>query len=76
MRPHDVHSGQRNPSDGQDRRLNQRLYSVDEAATYLGISPWTVREMIWRGDLACIRLGRRVLLDLQDLDRLIIEHKQ
>ena len=55
--------------------LEQRLYSITIAAKYLGLSPWTIREMIWRGDLPSVRMGRRVMLDLQDLDRYIAAHK-
>jgi excisionase family DNA binding protein len=45
-----------------------RLISIPEAATHLSLSPWTIREMVWRGDLPHVRAGRRVLLDLHDLD--------
>lgn len=46
----------------------RRLCSVAEAARYLAVSTWTVREMVWRGDLPHLRQGRRILLDLRDLD--------
>jgi excisionase family DNA binding protein len=31
------------------------------------VSGWTVRSLIWKGDLPHVRVGRRVLVDLQDL---------
>jgi len=45
-----------------------RLCSIQEAATYLAVSDWTVRRMVWTGALPHIRRGRRILLDLRDLD--------
>jgi len=53
----------------------KRLYSVQEAAGYLGLSGWTVRELIWKGELPHVRVCRRILLDVQDLDALILRNK-
>ena len=53
----------------------KRLYSIKEAAEYLALSTWTVRELIWQGVLPHVRLGRRILIDIQDLDALITHHK-
>jgi excisionase family DNA binding protein len=53
---------------GKPRPIPPRLCSIPEAATYLSLSPWTIREMVWRGDLPHVRAGRRVLLDFRDLD--------
>ncbi len=55
--------------------LPRRLYDIKAVAGYLGISPWTVREMIWRGDLPYVRLGRRQYLDIKDVDALIEGNK-
>ena len=55
--------------------LPRRLCSLADAASYLAVSDWTVRQMIWRGDLPHIRRGKRVLLDLQDLERWIAREK-
>ncbi len=56
--------------DGQSRAqtLPRRLCAIAEAARFLAVSTWTVREMVWRGDLPHIRNGRRILLDLRDLE--------
>ena len=51
-----------------------RLLSVREAAAVLGISERTIRSLVSRGELPCVRIGRRVLFDPQDLETFI--HKQ
>ena len=52
------------------------LKSVEEAAVLLGISPWTVRAYIREGKLRPVRLGRRVLVSEEELERLIAEGQQ
>lgn len=52
-----------------------RLLSINDAAKYLGVSPWHVRRLVWRGDLPSVRVGRLVRLDRGDLDQYIEEQK-
>jgi excisionase family DNA binding protein len=54
-----------------DRRPGRRLLTLREAACYLGISPWTLRELTWKGSLPVVRMTRKLHFDLQDLDRFI-----
>ena len=56
-------------------QLLKRLYSVREAARYLGVSPWSVRNLQKLRTLPCVRQGRRVLFDIHDLERHIENHK-
>jgi excisionase family DNA binding protein len=49
--------------------------TLRQASAYLGISPWTVRELIWRGRLPAVRITRKVHLDLRDLDSFIERSK-
>ena len=60
-----------NPSQG----VNKRLYSIPEAGQYLGRTVWAVREMVYAGKIPYIRDGRRVLLDVFDMDRWIEENR-
>lgn len=53
----------------------KRLYSIKEASLYLGRSVWAVREMIWAGKLTHIKDGRRILLDIYDMDEWIERNK-
>jgi len=52
------------------------LKSVEEAAELLRISPWTVRSYIRDGKLKPVRLGRRVLLAEEELERVVAEGQQ
>lgn len=54
----------------------RRLLTLPEAARYLGLSPWTVRELLWRGVLPRVRLSRKILIDQNDLDALIEARKE
>ena len=53
----------------------KRLYSVDEAAEYLGRTPCAIREMIRAGKLHKVRPDRRIHLDIRDLDKFIEQNK-
>lgn len=59
-------------------RLPRRLIGLEEAAELLAISPWTVRELTWRGALPVVRLPRvrRLLFDLADVHALIEASKR
>jgi len=59
----------------QDTRIAKRLYSIQEAAVYLGRSTWSVREMIWAGKIPYIKDGKRIFLDIRDLDDWIEKNK-
>jgi excisionase family DNA binding protein len=60
-----------------------RLLDLNAAADYLGISYWTVRDLIHAGELPTVkprgrdgRTIRRILIDVQDLDTLIERWKE
>jgi excisionase family DNA binding protein len=59
-----------------------RLLDLDAAAAYLSVSAWTIRDLIANGTLTRVRVPlpnggelRRVLLDREDLDRLVVTWK-
>lgn len=56
-------------------RKYKRLYTIKEAGEYLGRSTWAVRRLIWGGTLPPVRHGRRIHVDLMDLDAFIDRHK-
>lgn len=55
--------------------VKKRLYTVPEAAEYLGRSTWSIRRLIWEGVLPSVRVQRRVHLDLADMENLIEQSK-
>ena len=48
--------------------LAPRLLSQQEAAAYLGISYWTLRDLTFWGEVPHVKIGRRILVDRLDLD--------
>lgn len=56
--------------------VSKRLYSVKEAGRYLGRSPWTIRRLIRDGVLREVRQGRRVMLDIVDLEQFVEKYKR
>ena len=55
--------------------INKRLYSIKEASFYLGRSIWAIREMVWAGKLPYVKDGRRILLDIHDMESWIEKNK-
>lgn len=45
-----------------------RLLSQREAATFLGISYWTLRDLTFRGEIPHVKIRRRILVDRVDLE--------
>jgi excisionase family DNA binding protein len=57
------------------RQIAKRLYSIDEASIYLGRTVWAVREMVWAGKLPYVKDGRRILLDIEDMETWVEKNK-
>jgi excisionase family DNA binding protein len=55
--------------------MRPRLLTVAEAARYLGRSKHAVEHLISQGRLPVVREGRRVFLDVEELDRWIEQNK-
>lgn len=51
--------------------IRPRLLTVKQAAVYLGRSKHAVQHMVAQGRIPVVRDGRRVLLDVRELDRWI-----
>lgn len=59
----------------QSSYLMPRLMSQKEAAAYLGISYWTLRDLLFRNEIPYVRVNRRLLVDRLDLDGYITRCK-
>jgi lipoate-protein ligase A len=55
----------------------KRLYTLKEAAVYLGRSEWGMRELMWKRMIPVVRPdgGRKVFFDILDLDAFIERNK-
>ena len=53
----------------------KRLLTVKNSADYLGRGLYGVRELIWSGQLPIVRDGRKIFLDVRDLDSYIEKNK-
>jgi len=53
----------------------KRLFSIDEAATYIGISRVSIYRAANRGDIPLVKLGGRTLVEVSDLGTYIANHK-
>jgi excisionase family DNA binding protein len=57
-------------------RISKRLFTLKEAAIYLGRGLYGVREMVWRGELPVIQSGRKQFIDIIDLEAYIARNKK
>jgi predicted site-specific integrase-resolvase len=53
----------------------KRLYSLQEAAQYLGITPEALRWNARKGRIPVVRWDLKLRFDLRDLDKMIDENK-
>ena len=53
----------------------ESLKSIEEAAESLGLSPWTIRLYVRKGKIRPVRIGRRVLIEPSEIQRIIAEGK-
>jgi len=57
--------------------VGKRLYTLDEAAIYLGRSYWSVRELVISGKIPRVQDegGRKIFLDIHDLESFVERNK-
>ncbi|PIV20161.1 MAG: hypothetical protein COZ69_11005 [Deltaproteobacteria bacterium CG_4_8_14_3_um_filter_45_9] len=55
--------------------ISKRLFTLKEAALYLGRGLHGVRDMVWKGEVPVVRNGRKMFLDIRDLDTFIERNK-
>lgn len=60
---------------GISNPLPKRLYSLPEAGHYLGRTLWSMRELIWKGSIPIVREGKRIFVDIKDLEGYVAKHK-
>ena len=57
--------------------IGPRLLPLKEAAKWLGLTTWSMRERIWAGDIPVVRFpgGRKQFIDTKDLEAFIERNK-
>jgi excisionase family DNA binding protein len=62
---------------GINNPTRPRLLPLKQAAEYLGLTTWAIRERIWAGQIPVVRFpgGRKMYVDRNDIDRFIESHK-
>lgn len=55
-----------------------RLLTLKEAAEYMGLTVWALRERIWAGHIPVVQFpgGRKMYIDVSDIDDFINKHKR
>ena len=55
-----------------------RLLPLKQAAEWLGLTVWGLRERIWSGDIPVVQFpgGRKQFIDTQDLEAFISNNKK
>ena len=57
--------------------LRKRLFTLKEAAEYLGRSEWGMRDLIWKRMIPVVMNtgGRKIFIDIRDLDDYVEKNK-
>lgn len=57
--------------------LGKRLYTLKEAAEYLGRSDWGMRDLIWKREIPVVQPegARKIYLDIIDLNDFVNKNK-
>lgn len=58
--------------------MNPRLLPLKDAAHWLGLTVWAMRERIWAGQIPVVQFpgGRKQYIDVQDLEAFIQDNKK
>ena len=63
-----------NSNKGPVGPVHGEFLNLQEAAALVRLSEWTLRHLIRKGELSCIRVGRRVLLARNELLKFMERH--
>lgn len=53
----------------------KRLFSIRELVREIGATDWFWRSLIWDGRLAYVQVGRKMLIDRNDIESFIQKNK-
>jgi excisionase family DNA binding protein len=53
--------------------IQERLISVEETSKWLSVSTFTTRRLVKSGQLRSVRVGKRLLIPLSEVERVITQ---
>ena len=61
-----------------DHPIAPRLLPLKQAAQWLGLTVWAMRERVWDGTIPVVRFpgGRKIYIDTKDLEGFIARNKE
>ena len=59
--------------DGEGERLTPKVVGINEAARLLGIRPSTLRVLVRQERIRIVRIGRRVLVPMESIEKVVRE---
>jgi excisionase family DNA binding protein len=62
-------------SQSTNESLSPRGLRVRDAAAYLGVTVFFIRDAVWKNELPAMKLGRRLIIAREDLDRFFDQQK-
>ena len=72
-----IKESERQMTQGTHNPKGKRLYTLKEAAQYLGRSEWGMRDLIWKQFIPVVMNtgGKKIFIDVVDLDEYINSNK-
>ena len=56
--------------------ISPKLVGIRDASHYLGLSPWTIRSWCYSGKIASHKVGSRLMVSMEELERVIHESER
>jgi excisionase family DNA binding protein len=56
-------------------QVTPRVLTVKQAAQYIGMSQWFIRELVYGRKVPYINVGKKIMFDRSDLDTYLDERK-
>ena len=63
------------PAQPNTESFSSRGLRVSEAAAYLGVTVFFIRDAVWKNELPAMKLGRRLIIAREDLDQFFEKQK-
>lgn len=56
--------------------IPKRLYTLKDSSGYLSLGLHGVRNLVWSGQIPVVRIGRKMFIDLDDLQKFVSQNKR